>query len=150
VLVPTLWPGDVVVLDNLAVQQPEAHAAIRTGGPRSSRVRATLWPGLQSHRAGVREAEGVSPCRTRTFDQVVELMAAAIRLFTRRNALTSCATAAIGSLRPCKNALAHSLFLRRSILRQVKPCTVTFIDLNGVRHAVELEVHRSTKSRSWP
>lgn len=54
VLVPTLHPGDVVVLDNLAVhKQPEVQAAI----------------------------ERVGAARPRTFDQVVELVAIAMDLF---------------------------------------------------------------------
>ena len=59
VLVPTLRPGDVVVLDNLAMhKQPEVQAAIeRVGAP--APLSAALQSGLQSDRTGVCEAESL-------------------------------------------------------------------------------------------
>ena len=61
VLVPTLRPGDVVVLDNLAVhKQPEVRAAIEAVG-RAAPVSPALQSRLQSDRTGLRQTEGVSP-----------------------------------------------------------------------------------------
>lgn len=63
VLVPTLRPGDVVVLDNLAMhKQPEVQAAIERAGV--APLLTALQSRLQSHRDGVCEAESVSPRRT--------------------------------------------------------------------------------------
>lgn len=65
VLVPALRPGDVVVLDNLAVhRQPEVRTAIEAVG-----ARLRFLPPhsrLQSDRNGVREIEGVPAGRTTT------------------------------------------------------------------------------------
>jgi hypothetical protein len=60
VLVPTLQPGDVVVLDNRAVhRQPEVRAAIAAVG--ASLLFAALQSRLQSYRTGACETESVSP-----------------------------------------------------------------------------------------
>jgi transposase len=83
VLVPTLRPGDVVVLDNLAVhQQPEVRDAIDAVG---ARVRFLppyspdfnpIEPLFAKLKAFLRAA------RPRPFDQVCDLIRAAIALFT--------------------------------------------------------------------
>lgn len=82
VLVPTLRPGDVVVLDNLAVhKQPEVRVAIEQAGaflrflppysPDFTPIELAFAKLKAFFRAG----------RPRTFDQVCELMAAAVGLF---------------------------------------------------------------------
>ena len=61
VLVPTLRPGDVVVLDNLAVHKhPEVRAADRSRR-RPAPVPPALQSRLQSDRTRVRETESVPP-----------------------------------------------------------------------------------------
>ena len=61
VLVPTLRPGDVVVLDNLAVhKQPAVRAAIEAGR-RAPPLSAALQSRLQSDRTGLRQTESVPP-----------------------------------------------------------------------------------------
>ncbi len=63
VLVPTLRPGDVVVLDNLAVhKQPEVRIAIEQVG-RAPAISAALQPRFQSDRTGLRQTESVPPRR---------------------------------------------------------------------------------------
>jgi hypothetical protein len=60
VLVPTLRPGDVVMLDNLAVhKQPEIRAAIADARPHIRSCR--LQSGLQPDRTSLRQTESVSP-----------------------------------------------------------------------------------------
>ncbi len=83
VLVPTLRPGDVVVLDNLAVhKQPEVSAAIAAAGaqirflPPYSPDFNPIEMALAKLKAFMRAA------RPRTFDQVTALTAAALALFT--------------------------------------------------------------------
>jgi transposase len=83
VLVPTLRPGDVVVLDNLAVhKQPEVHAAIEHAGafvrflPPYSPDFNPIEQAFAKLKAFLRAA------RPRTFDQVVALVAAALDLFS--------------------------------------------------------------------
>jgi len=88
VLVPTLRPGDVVVLDNLAVhKRPEIRAAIEGAQalvhflPPYSRDFNPIEQVFAKLKAFLRAA------RPRSFDQICELMAAAINLF----APTECA-----------------------------------------------------------
>jgi transposase len=83
VLVPALRPGDVVVLDNLAVhKQPEMRAAIAAAGaqvrflPPYSPDFNPIEQAFATLKAWLRAAR---PC---TFDHVCELIAAAIGLFT--------------------------------------------------------------------
>ena len=83
VLVPALRPGDVVVLDNLAVhRQPEVRAAIeRTGAllrflPPYSPDFNPIELAFAKLKAFLRAA------RPRTFDHVTALVAAALALFT--------------------------------------------------------------------
>ena len=83
VLVPALRPGDVVVLDNLAVhKQPAVQLAIEHAGahlrflPPYSPDFNPIELALAKLKAFLRAA------RPRTFDQVVALVAAAIDLFT--------------------------------------------------------------------
>jgi len=60
VLVPTLRPGDIVVLDNLAVRKQAAvQTAIEQAGPSSNSCPAAVQPRLQSHRARACEAESL-------------------------------------------------------------------------------------------
>ena len=82
VLVPTLRQGDVVVLDNLAVhKQPEVRVAIEQAGailrflPRYSPDFNPIEQAVAKLKAFFRAA------RPRTFDDVCELMAAAVALF---------------------------------------------------------------------
>lgn len=83
VLVPTLRPGDVVVLDNLAMhKQPEVQAAIEAVGARL-RFLPPYSPDFNPiERAFAKLKAFLRAARPRTFDQVVALMAIALRLFT--------------------------------------------------------------------
>lgn len=83
VLVPTLRPGEVVVLDNLAMhKQPEVQAAIERAGawlrflPPYSPDFNPIEMAFAKLKAFLRAA------RPRSFDQVVELVAIALHLFT--------------------------------------------------------------------
>ena len=83
VLVPTLQPGDVVVLDNPAVhRQPEVRTAIEAVGahirflPPYSPDFNPIEQTFAKLKAFLRAA------RPRTFDQVLALVAAALELFT--------------------------------------------------------------------
>jgi transposase len=83
VLVPTLRPGDVIVLDNLKVHhQPEVRAAIEAGGallrflPPYSPDFNPIEQAFAKLKAFLRAA------RPRTFDQVCDLIRIALTLFT--------------------------------------------------------------------
>ena len=88
VLVPTLRPGDVVVLDNLTMhKQPEVRAAIERVGawlrflPPYSPDFNPIELAFAKLKAFLRAA------RPRSFDQVVELVAIALDLFTPQECL---------------------------------------------------------------
>jgi transposase len=83
VLVPTLQPGDVVVLDNLAMhKQAEVQAAIEGAGARL-RFLPPYSPDLNPiEQAFAKLKAFLRAARPRTFDQVVELMAIALDLFS--------------------------------------------------------------------
>ena len=88
VLVPTLRPGDVVVLDNLAMhKQPEVQAAIERVGawlrflPPYSPDFNPIELAFAKLKAFLRAA------RPRSFDHVVELVATALELCTPRECL---------------------------------------------------------------
>ena len=85
VLVPTLRPGDVVVLDNLAVHKhPAVAAAIRAAGAHL-RFLPPYSPDFNPIELAFAKLKAfVRAARPRTFDQVVELMAIALTLFTPR------------------------------------------------------------------
>ena len=82
VLVPTLRPGDVVVLDNLAVhKQPEVRAAIEQAG-----ALVRFLPPYSPDFNPIEQAFGklkavLRAARPRTFDQICASIAAALRLF---------------------------------------------------------------------
>ena len=83
VLVPTLRPGDVVILDNLAPhKQPEVRAAIEQAGaflrflPPYSPDFNPIEQAFAKLKAFLRAA------RPRTFEQVCQLVAIALGLFT--------------------------------------------------------------------
>jgi transposase len=82
VLVPTLQPGDVVVLDNLAVhKQPEVRAAIEQAGA-LLRFLPPYSPDLNPiEQAFAKLKAFFRAFRPRTYDQVCDLMAAALGLF---------------------------------------------------------------------
>jgi transposase len=82
VLVPTLQPGDVVVLDNLAMhKQPEVHAAIERVGARL-RFLPPYSPDFNPiEQAFAKLKAFFRAARPRTFDHVCELMATALGLF---------------------------------------------------------------------
>jgi transposase len=88
VLVPTLRPGDVVVLDNLAVhRQPEVQAAIERGGARL-RFLPPYSPDFNPIELAFAKLKAfLRAARPRNFDQVVELVAIALQLFTPRECL---------------------------------------------------------------
>jgi transposase len=86
VLVPTLQPGDVVVLDNLAAhRQPEVHAAIVRVGA-SLRFLPPYSPDFNPiEQAFAKLKAFLRAARPRTFDQVIALVAAALALFRLDN-----------------------------------------------------------------
>jgi transposase len=88
VLVPTLRPGDVVVLDNLAVhKQPEVQAAIERVGARL-RFLPPYSPDFNPIELACAKLKAFfRAARPRSFDQVVELLAIALQLFTPRECL---------------------------------------------------------------
>ena len=83
VLVPTLHPGDVVVLDNLAMhKQPEVQAAIERVGARL-RFLPPYSPDFNPiEQAFAKLKAFLRATRPRTFDQVVQLVAMALELFS--------------------------------------------------------------------
>jgi transposase len=83
VLVPTLRPGDVVVLDNLAVhRQPDVRAAIAGVGARL-RFLPPYSPDFNPIELAFAKLKAfLRAARPRTFDHVTALVAAALALFT--------------------------------------------------------------------
>ena len=83
VLVPTLQPGDVVVLDNLAVhKQAAVEAAIAQVGAQV-RFLPPYSPDFNPIELAFAKLKAfLRAARPRTFDQVVDLMATAVGLFT--------------------------------------------------------------------
>jgi transposase len=83
VLLPTLRPGDVVVLDNLVVhKQPEIRLAIEGAGAHL-RFLPPYSPDFNPiEQAFAKLKAFLRAARPRSFDQVCELMVAAIGLFT--------------------------------------------------------------------
>ena len=83
VLVPTLRPGDVVVLDNLAVhKQPEVRAAITAVGAHV-RFLPPYSPDFNPIELAFAKLKAfLRAARPRNFDQVISLMAIALGLFT--------------------------------------------------------------------
>ena len=83
ILVPTLRPGDVVVLDNLAVhKQPAIRAAIEAAGA-SLRFLPPYSPDFNPiEQAFAKLKAFLRAARPRSFDQVVELVASALELFS--------------------------------------------------------------------
>jgi transposase len=82
VLVPTLHPGDVVVLDNLAAhKQPEVRRAIEQAGA-FLRFLPPYSPDFNPIELAFAKLKAfLRAARPRTFDQVCELMATALGLF---------------------------------------------------------------------
>jgi transposase len=82
VLVPTLRPGDVVVLDNLvAHKQPEVRVAIEQAGAQL-RFLPPYSPDFNPIELAFAKLKAfLRAARPRTFDQVCTLMAAALALF---------------------------------------------------------------------
>ena len=82
ILAPTLRPGDVVVLDNLAAhKQPEVRAAIEQAGARL-RFLPPYSPDFNPiEQAFAKLKAFFRAFRPRTFDHVCELLAAALGLF---------------------------------------------------------------------
>lgn len=82
VLVPALRPGDVVVLDNLAAhKQPEVRTAIERAGAHL-RFLPPYSPDFNPIELAFAKLKAfLRAVRPRTFDQVCELMAAALGLF---------------------------------------------------------------------
>jgi len=83
VLVPTLRPGDVVVLDNLAAhKQPEVHHAITAAGA-SIRFLPPYSPDFNPiEQAFAKLKAFLRAARPRSFDQVLALVRIALTLFT--------------------------------------------------------------------
>jgi transposase len=84
VLAPTLRPGDVVVLDNLAVhKQPEVRAAIERVGA-LVRFLPPYSPDFNPiEQAFAKLKAFLRAMRPRTFEHVCRLIAAALELFTQ-------------------------------------------------------------------
>ena len=82
VLVPTLRPGDVVVLDNLAAhKQPEVRVAIEQAGA-LLRFLPPYSPDFNPIELAFAKLKAfLRAARPRTFDHVCELMAAALGLY---------------------------------------------------------------------
>jgi transposase len=94
VLVPTLRPGDVVVLDNLVLhKQPEVRTAIEAVGARI-RFLPPYSPDFNPiEQAFAKLKAFLRAARPRTFDQVLALVATALALFTSaecRNYIRHC------------------------------------------------------------
>jgi transposase len=83
VLVPALRPGDVVVLDNLAVhKQPEMQRAIETAGAQL-RFLPPYSPDFNPiEQAFAKLKAFLRAARPRSFDQVCDLIATALHLFS--------------------------------------------------------------------
>jgi transposase len=83
VLVPALRPGDVVILDNLvAHHQPEVRLAIEQAGARR-RFLPPYSPDFNPiEQAFAKLKAFLRAVRPRSFEQVCELIAVALRLFT--------------------------------------------------------------------
>ena len=83
VLVPTLRPGDVVALDNLAVhKQPEVLAAVEAVGAQL-RFLPPYSPDFNPIELAFAKLKAfLRAARPRTFDQVTTLVAIALELFT--------------------------------------------------------------------
>src|SRR5215510_12178653 len=83
ILVPALQPGDVVVLDNLAVhKQPEVRAAIEAAGARI-RFLPPYSPDFNPIEMAFAKLKAfLRAARPRTFDHVIALTAAALALVT--------------------------------------------------------------------
>ena len=83
VLVPTLRPGDVVILDNLAMhKQPEVQAAIASVGAQL-RFLPPYSPDFNPIELAFAKLKAfMRAARPRTFDHVVELVAIAQKLFS--------------------------------------------------------------------
>jgi transposase len=83
ILVPTLRPGDVVVLDNLAVhKQPEVRTAIEAVGAQL-RFLPPYSPDFNPIELAFAKLKAfLRAARPRTFDEVCALIAAALKLFT--------------------------------------------------------------------
>ena len=88
VLVPTLRRGDVVVLDNLAMhKQPEVQIAIERVGARL-RFLPPYSPDFNPIELAFAKLKAfLRALRPRNFDQVVDLVAIALQLFTPRECL---------------------------------------------------------------
>jgi transposase len=94
VLIPTLRPGDVVVLDNLAMhKQPEVQAALERVGARL-RFLPPYSPDFNPiEQAFAKLKAFLRAARPRSFDQVLALVATALGLFTPtecRNFVRNC------------------------------------------------------------
>jgi transposase len=83
VLAPALQPGDVVVLDNLAPhKQPGVRAAVERRGARLQFLPPYSHDFNPIELAFAKLKAFLRAARPRTFDQVVELMAIALELFS--------------------------------------------------------------------
>jgi transposase len=83
VLVPTLRPGDVVVLDNLAVhKQPAVHAAIRAAGAQLRHLPPYSPDFNPIEQAFAKLKAFLRAARPHSFDHVCALMADALPRFT--------------------------------------------------------------------
>ena len=113
VLVPTLRPGDVVVLDNLAVhKQPEVRTAIEAVGAhiRSLPPYSPDFNPIEQTFAKLKAF--LRAARPRTFDQVWRWSPRRSSSSRRTNAGITSGTAAIGSLysyENCSKALRHTM-----------------------------------------
>jgi transposase len=87
VLVPTLRPGDVVVLDNLACTSSRVQAAIEPIGARLGFLPPYSPDFNPIELAFAKLKAFLRAARPRSFDQIIELVAMALRLLTPRECL---------------------------------------------------------------
>jgi transposase len=115
VLAPSLAPGDVVVLDNLAVyRQPEVRAAIEAVGARL-RFLPPYSPDFNPIEMAFAKLKAfLRAARPRTFDHVNALVAAALALFTPTHVGTTSDIAAIVSPYSCEKRSWRSSEVPRS------------------------------------
>ena len=99
VLVPTLHPGDVVVLDNLAAhKQPAVRMAIAQAGAHV-RFLPPYSPDFNPIELAFAKLKAfLRAAHPRTFEQVCDLIRTALALFLPMNARTTSGTAAIALL----------------------------------------------------
>ena len=122
VLVPTLRPGDIVVLDNLAVhKQPEVRTAIEAVGAHL-RFLPPYSPDFNPIELAFAKLKAVlRAARPRTFDHVCALSPRHWISLRRQSVAISCGTADIASLRRYENC-SSGIYIYRFLDRFAEDC----------------------------